>query len=132
MIQITKDELINKYGAEWYEGFKRKNRIRAKEKYDANPEVERKRRRERYAKDPEYMKVYRKKNREIYRINTRDRNRLTLLMGWDLEGKVLHHVKYHADNNDPTWIDDVLILTPEEHRLWHNQNPDFVASENIV
>ena len=132
MIPITKAEMIAKYGEEWYEEFKRKSRIRAKAKYDANPEAERERRRKRYAKNPEYSKQYNKQNREIYRINTRDRNRFTLLMDINLDGKVLHHLKYHADNNDASWIDDVMILTPEEHRVWHNEHPDFIAKENIV
>ena len=132
MIFITKDEMIERYGVEWYEDFKKKSRVRAKEKYDANPEAERVRRRERYAKNPDYMKEYREKHSEVYRINSRDRNRFTILMKLDLDGKELHHTKYHSDNNDPSWIDDVLILTPEEHLLWHNQNPDFVAIEHIV
>ena len=131
-IPITKNELIAKYGAKWYEDFKEKSRIRAKEKYDENPEKERERRRKRYAKDPECQKMYRERNREIYRINTRDRNRLTLLRGMNLEGLELHHLKYHSDNNDDSWIDDVMILTPEEHLSWHNQHPEFCARDNVV
>ena len=132
MILITKDEMIAKYGEAWYEELKRKNRIRAKERYDANPEAERERRRKRYAKSPEYSKRYNQKNREIYRINCRDRNRFTVLMGLDLDGMVVHHFKYHANNNDASWIDDVMILSPQAHQAWHNEHPEFVAKENIV
>jgi hypothetical protein len=129
---MTKNEMIEKYGVEWYERLKERNRLRAKAVYDANPEAERERRRQRYAKNPEQHKDYYHRHREVYRINMRDRNRLTLLMKIPLEGKEVHHLKYHADNNDKSWIDDIVILTPEEHEKWHREHPDFVAKENIV
>lgn len=129
---MTKDEIIGKYGEEWYERVKAKSRKYAKEKYDANPEAERQRRRQRYAKNPEYSKKYREGHAEIYRINMRDRNRLRLLMKIPLDGKVVHHMKYHADNKDAAWIDGIMIFTPEEHAKWHKEHPDFIALDNVV
>ena len=129
---MTKVELIAKYGEEWYERFKEKSRIRSKSIYDADPEAERERRRRRYADNPEYTKSYNKAHREIYRINCRDRNRLILLRNMPLGEKEIHHLKYHADNSDASWIDDILILSSEEHQKWHREHPEFVASENIV
>ena len=129
---MTKVELIAKHGAEWYERLKESNRKRSKRVYDQNPEAERERRRQRYAKDPSVSKRYNYAHREIYRINSRDRNRLTVVMGLDLTGKDVHHLKYHSDNKDASWMDDILIMTPEEHQKWHNEHPDFVAKENIV
>lgn len=129
---MTKVELIAKYGEEWYERLKERSRNRSKAIYDENPEAERERRRKRYANNPTADKEYKQKHREIYRINSRDRNRLAILMGVPLDGKVVHHMKYHADNRDASWIDDILILTPEEHQKWHNEHPDFVANDNIV
>lgn len=113
----TKAALIEKHGTEWYDAYLKKERIR---------------RRERYAKNPEYTRQYNREHRDIYRINIRDRNRLTLLRGMNLDGKELHHIAYHANNDDPAWEDDIMILTPEEHRAWHTEHPDFVAREHIV
>lgn len=114
---MRKEEAIQKYGAEWYESFKAKERIR---------------RRERYARNPEYTKQYNAAHHETYRINIRDRNRLVLLMDMDLTGKVVHHNKYHSDNKDVGWFDDIQIMTPEEHVQWHQEHPEFIASENII
>ena len=50
----------------------------------------------------------------------------------NLSGKELHHIKYHTDNNDASWINDILILSPEEHEHWHREHPDFKAEENII
>lgn len=128
---MNKDELIAKYGADWYERLKVKSRERYKKKYDADPESERRRRRERYAKDKTSTQVYRKEHAEIYRINSRDRNRL-VLMGVSLEGLVVHHLAYHADKTDGNWLNDIVLMTREEHQEWHNSHPDFVAAEHIV
>ena len=113
---MLKAELIEKYGPEWYEEFKEK---------------ERKRRRKRYAADPTYTKNYNKANAEVYRINSRDRNRF-MLMGVELDGKVVHHFAYHKDKNDTDWINDIAIMTRDEHQAWHEAHPDFIAREHIV
>ena len=127
---MTKEQIIDRYGSEYYERLKEKQRQRAKVLYDANPEAERKRRRDRF--DPVYQRAYYRRHREVYRINIRDRNRLTILKGMNLSGKELHHIKYHTDNNDASWINDILILSPEEHERWHREHPDFKAEENII
>lgn len=129
---MTKDELIAKHGVEWYERHKERTRLYNKARYDADPEAERARRRRRYAENPGYTKAYNEAHKEIYRINSRGRNRLVVLMGGALVGKEVHHLKYHADNRDASWIDDILILTPEEHKKWHEEHPDFVVTDNIV
>lgn len=125
---MTKAELIEKHGAEWYAAFLAKNREYMRRRYHANPEIERARRRARF--NPEVQRAYAQKHHEVYRINMRDRNRLVKVR--NLDGLEVHHLKYHADNKDASWIDDVLILTPEEHDRWHREHPDFRAEDNIV
>lgn len=105
---MTKQQLIERYGEEWYENYKMKNRIKLKAKYDEDPEAERRRRRERYRHNPGYTKEYNKRHADVYLINSRDRNRF-MLMGVDMTGKELHHIKYHLDKDDPTWINDVQL-----------------------
>lgn len=129
---MGKAELIEKYGEEWYEQFKERCRIRSKAAYDADPEKERARRRKRYARNPQYTKDYNKAHHEIYRINTRDRNRLRLLQGMNLDGLHVHHLKYHRDNKDEGWRDDIMIMTTAEHTAWHKAHPEFIAAENII
>jgi hypothetical protein len=126
----TKAELIAAYGEEWYEDFKAKCRKYQKERYDADPEGVKAKNRARRAKNPVGDRRYSKAHNAVYRISSRDRGRL--LRRIDLTGLEIHHFKYHADNNDPAWIDDMVLLTPEEHRKWHAEHPEFVAMDNIV
>lgn len=128
----TKAELIAAHGIEWYEKFLERNRKNAKARYDANPEAERQRAREKRAKYPETGREYHRRHKEIYSINMRDRYRLMRIVGDELIGKEIHHLKYHRDGSDESWRDDILILTPQEHRKWHRGNPDFRAIENVV
>lgn len=127
---MTKAEMIEKHGVEYYERLKEKSRAYQKAKYDANPEAERERKRQSYNADTH--KRYNEQHKEIYRINMRDRNRLTLLRQMSLEGFEVHHLKYHSDNKDASWIDDIIIMTREEHRKWHSEHPDFKAEDNII
>ena len=124
----TKAELIAAYGEEWYANFLKRNRERLRTYYHAHKEQEREKRRKRY--NPEVQMAYYRKHREVYRINIRDYNRLKKIR--DLSGLELHHLKYHADNKDASWIDDIVLLTPEEHDKWHSEHPDFRAEDNIV
>jgi len=132
MSKMGKAEIIERYGIEYYERLKERNRLNYKRMYDADPEKERARRRERYARNPQTDRAYNNAHRMIYRINSRDRNRLTILMHIDLTGKVLHHLRYHKDNTDHGWLADIMIMTPEEHNKWHREHPEFVAAEHIV
>lgn len=128
---MTKAEILEHYGAEWYERHKANCRRIDKEFREKNPELLKERRHNRYIKNPEYSKEYNKKHSETYRISCRDRNRL-IRMGVSLERKQVHHFKYHKDIKDASWIDDIVLMTPSEHRIWHRDHPEFVASENIV
>lgn len=65
------------------------------------------------------------------RINSRDANRIAA-MGILKEGQEVHHIKYHVDKHDDTWMNDILIMDREEHRKWHRDHPEFNALENIV
>ena len=58
------------------------------------------------------------------RIRSRDRGRLVKL-GFNLgNGKEVHHIKYHSDNNDEDWIFDIIIFySREEHWKWHDEHP---------
>ena len=127
----TKEALIARYGEAWYENHKANCRERLREKYHADPDAARARRREKYARNPETDNAYGKAHREIYRINTRDRNRL-MSKGVDLIGKEVHHIKYHKDKEDDSWCDDLIVMTRSEHRKWHKEHPEFKATENIV
>ena len=131
---MGKAEIIAKYGEEYYERLKQKSRERMYQKYHDDIEAARQRNRDKYAHTSRkaYCALYNKQHAEVYRINARDTNRLKILMHIDLGGKVVHHMKYHADNKDASWIDDIVIMTREEHVKWHRDHPEFVASENIV
>ena len=128
---MGKADLIERYGEAWYEEHKRKMRLRAKAIYDQDPKAACAKRNARRNANKEYVKQYNREHRDVYRINCRDRNRL-ILMGYDLTGKVLHHLKYHADNSDASWLDDVVLMTRAEHAKWHSEHPEFVTSENVV
>ena len=131
---MTKAEMIAKYGEEYYERLKKRSREYQRYRYHADPEKERQRSRDRYANTSRkaYCTKYNKEHADVYRINARDTNRLRFSMHVDLEGKEVHHMKYHSDSNDASWIDDIVIMTHEEHVRWHREHPEFVASENIV
>lgn len=128
---MTKAEIIQHYGIEHYEAFKAKQRKYAYDKYHADPEKARACRRENDAKHRKHKTEYARSRRAVYRINARDNQRLASL-GLLKDGYEIHHIKYHADNKDPTWIDDIVLMTREEHRRWHYENPDFNALEHIV
>lgn len=128
---MGKAELIERYGIEYYEQFKAKSRERMYRKYHENVELARKRKNDSQKWKNEARKRYVESHREIYRINCRDRNRLKL-KGAIPDDMVIHHLKYHADNKYPDWMDDILIMTREEHAEWHRLHPEFVATENIV
>lgn len=128
---MTKAELIERYGEEWYERHKERTRENAYKYYRENLEKETERYRKYRAEHTAERKEYCEKNAVIYRINSRDRNRL-VAMGKVSGDQVIHHLKYHKDRNDETWIDDIMIMTREEHDLWHMNHPDFVAMENVV
>lgn len=128
---MTKAEMIEKYGAEYYERFKEKQRNRMRERYHADIEKSREYERNKYLLRTEWQKAYAKEHRVIYKINSRDTNRL-YLEGVDLTDKEIHHFKYHTDVNDKGWRDDIAIMTREEHREWHRNHPEFKAIENVV
>ena len=129
---MGKAEIIAKYGEEYYERFKESCRKASYKKYHKDIEAARAYKRSRYPARKQYCAEYNKQHAEVYRINARDTNRLKILMHVDIDGKVVHHMKYHADNKDASWIDDIVIMTREEHTKWHREHPEFVASENIV
>lgn len=128
---MTKKELIERHGVEWYEEHKRKCREQFKARYHADIEKARAKDRENHAKNHRARDIYLKKHNTIYKINSRDRIRL-VNMGAQLDGKEVHHFKYHTDNSDASWIDDIAIMTIDEHRKWHQEHPDFRAIENII
>ena len=128
---MTKAEMIERYGAEWYESFKTRQREQIRERYHANIDASREYCRAKYQRYRKQRKRYSKERRVIYNINTRDRIRLAT-MGLIPDGMEVHHLKYHIDTNDEKWIDDVVVMTREEHRKWHREHPDFKATEHIV
>ena len=128
---MTKIELIEKYGVEWYEQFKATQRERYRERYHADAEKARKRRRDEYQRNKETNKRYAIEHRLIYRINSRDTNRLRL-MGMLKEGCEVHHFKYHSAPSDASWIDDIALMTREEHLKWHREHLDFCAIDNVI
>ena len=128
---MTKAEFIRKYGEERYEQHKANTKRNFAKYYYENLDKEK-------ARNKKYRAEHRKEHREYcrtksttYRICCRDRQRLKK-MGMLKDGQVVHHLKYHADNNDKSWIDDILILSHEEHNLWHIQHPEFIALENVI
>ena len=62
---------------------------------------------------------------EKRRIRSRDYYRL-IKLGFEVgNGKEIHHIKYHHDNNDEDWIFDIIIFcSKEEHWKWHDEHPD--------
>jgi hypothetical protein len=128
---MTKAEMIEKYGIEYYEDFKAKSRARMKKLYHSDIELARKKVREEYRRNSETAKAYIKAHREIYRIGCRDRNRL-VNRGYSLDGMEIHHLKYHRNNDDEDWLDDIIVMPREEHRKWHFDHPEFRAKDNIV
>ena len=128
---MTKAYILEHYGEEWYERHKANCRRIDKEFREKNPKLAKERRHNKYVKNLEYAKETNRKHSETYRISTRDRLRLER-MDVPLDGKQVHHLKYHKDVKDASWIDDIVIMTPSEHRIWHRDHPEFVASENIV
>ena len=131
MASTTKADLIAKYGEQWYEDFKARSRKQSYARYHADIEKARKRGRDEYQRNKPTKQKYAVDHRDIYRINSRDTNRLRL-MGLLKEGYEVHHFKYHSDKKDASWIDDIAIMTREEHSQWHREHPDFCASDNIV
>lgn len=128
---MTKAEMIKKYGIKYYEEFKAKCRERGYENYHADIEKGRADGREKYARNSSRRLAYAKDRRMIYRINSRDSLRL-LKMGMLKDGLEAHHIKYHADKDDETWINDIVIMSRKEHRLWHREHPEFNALEHVV
>ena len=128
---MTKAEMIEKYGEQYYEDFKARCRAYMFEKYHADPDKARTRMRASDAKHKSHKREYAQGRRVIYRINIRDNLRLSK-MGVIQDGYEAHHVKYHSDNRDKTWIDDIVIMPREEHRKWHREHPDFNALEHVV
>jgi hypothetical protein len=53
-------------------------------------------------------------------------------MGMLKEGYEVHHFKYHSNPSDASWIDDIALMTREEHLKWHREHPDFCAVDNII
>lgn len=137
---MKKSEFIEKHGVEAYEEYKAKHRLLSKEYYHKHKDERRISEVERIRKWRKANKDYRvnrensdPKLKEVHRIEMRDCNRLAK-MGLKLrnDGKEVHHFKYHSDNSDASWIDDIAVMTLENHRAWHMEHPDFVAIENIV
>lgn len=128
---MKKAEMIERFGEEYYERFKARCRENSRKYYSENREREQAKHRQQYYDNPERYKNYAKERNILYKINSRDTNRF-YLMGGIPEGMELHHFKYHANKNDETWIDDVALMTREEHRKWHVEHPNFNAMENIV
>jgi hypothetical protein len=128
---MTKAEMIDKYGIEYYESFKAKCRKQQYERYHKDPIKARENARHRYVACAEAAKKYRKSMAQVYRINARDKNRLTL-MGINTDGLEVHHLKYHKDRKDPDWLRDIVLLSKAEHRQWHKDHPEFKAINNIV
>lgn len=128
---MTKAELIERYGVEWYEDFKAKQREKIRERYHADVDSSRKYCREKYKKYRSRHKQYSDSRRIIYNINARDRNKL-VSMGLVDEGMEIHHLKYHIDGNDENWMKDIVIMPRAEHRKWHREHPEFNALEHVV
>lgn len=131
MASLTKAMIIERYGIEYYENFLAKQRQRMYERYHSDLDAARKRDHEKYLKSVERKRNYARKRRLIYRINSRDANRIAA-MGILKDGQEVHHIKYHVDKHDDTWMNDILIMDREEHRKWHRDHPEFNALENIV
>ena len=129
---MTKADLINLYGEQWYENFKARMRENSRRRYHENPEAERQRKVIQRQKFRATSRAYTDKHREVYRINSRDCLRMKKLRGDNQTDLVIHHMKYHRDNSDAAWIDDIVLITQEEHQRWHNEHPDFRAEDNIV
>ena len=128
---MTKAFILEHYGAEWYERHKANCRKRSHDFYVENREQELERTSRYHMEHPASRKRTAKKHAEIYRIQCRDRQRL-ITMGLVSEGQEVHHMKYHKDNKDASWIDDVIVMSREEHSKWHMENPDFDSLSNVV
>lgn len=128
---MTKAEIIAKYGEEGYEAYKERCRRNYHAYYHKNMDKEKQRYAKYRADHAQEKRAYNRKCANVVRINCRDRNRL-MRMGKIGKGQVVHHMKYHSDNADKTWIDDIIIMTQEEHVLWHMAHPEFIANENVI
>ena len=128
---MTKAEMIERHGVEYYENFKERQRNAIYNRYHADVEKARARNRRNDANNREHKREYARNRREIYRINSRDAVRLAH-MGIVKEGQEVHHLKYHRDANDPAGIDDIVIMSREEHRAWHHEHPEFNALDHVV
>lgn len=128
---MTKAEMIERHGIEWYEQFKERNRQRYKQYYAENREKELQRVMAFHREHPESKHRYMKKISAVGRICARDRQRVER-MGLLSEGQEVHHMKYHKDAKDASWIDDILILSHEDHVKWHTEHPEFFCMDNIV
>ena len=128
---MTKAEIIEHYGVEWYERLKERNKLKHREYYKNNRDKELVRLRAYHKKKPEVNKKSARKRNILVTIGLRDRLR-ALRMGLITDGQEVHHLKYHADKRDETWINDVLILSHEEHVKWHMEHPEFCGLDNVV
>ena len=131
---MTKAQLIEKRGLEWYENHKRNMRERSRQRFQEDPEYREKvleQKRQNHIKHNEKRREYNRKRAVICRINCRDRNRL-IAKGLIPDGKIVHHLKYHTNPDDETWIDDIVFMTQEEHSKWHYEHPEFRAIENVI
>ena len=129
-MDLTKAELIERYGEQWYEDFKTRQREAIRQRYYNDIEASRGRCRVNYHKHRASHKKYADDRRIIYNINARDRIKLDAL-GLIPDGMEVHHLKYHLNKNDD-WMKDIVIMTRAEHRKWHREHPEFNALEHVV
>lgn len=89
---MTKAQLIEKRGLEWYENHKRNMRERSRQRFQEDQEYREKvleQKRQNHIKHNEKRREYNRKRAVICRINCRDRNRL-IAKGLIPEGKIVH------------------------------------------
>jgi len=63
---------------------------------------------------------------ELKRIYDRDRCRLNTL-GYNTNEFKLVYLAYHSDNSDRDWLQDILLMTSEEKKLFNRHLPNYKA-----
>ena len=128
---MTKAQFIEKYGEDAYEQHKERCKKYRKERYASNPELYKKSTDAYNRNHADVRRKYKRDHRIIGRINNRDWFRAKSL-GLLRDGYEIHHMKYHANKKDDTWLDDIVFLTKEEHIKWHLEHPEFNAMDNVI
>lgn len=101
---MTKAELIERYGVEWYEAYKARTKARNKERYHNDPEFreykkakDSERNKERYANDPEFRKTHIAKDSERKKVSYCRPGEFELIENYELakadnfKGWDIHH-----------------------------------------